>query len=114
LPTILVTVAINLATLFIAALIIGHMISLFVVTRRRARDHHLPLTVPTLVDCCLFTPAVAADIITVAVAVTSATTIVVNATAIDTAAAATVAAATITAAVAVIAEAVIAVVNDNG
>jgi len=55
LPATLVTIAIALATLFVAALIIGHALSLFAVTRCRARVHRPPSTVPMLVDCCLFT-----------------------------------------------------------
>jgi hypothetical protein len=106
--------------LFVAALIIGHALSLFVVTRP-------PSTLPSLVDCCLFTPAVATAVITVAVAVASATTIaaieatiitavVVNATAINTVAAANVAATAIAAAVTVVtaAAAVITIVTIDG
>jgi hypothetical protein len=58
----LITVAIALAALFIAALIIDHALLLFVVTRCRARVHRQPSTLPLLVDCCLFTPAVAVAI----------------------------------------------------
>ena len=46
----LVTVAIALAALFVAALIIGHALLLFVVTRCRARVHRPPSTLPSLVD----------------------------------------------------------------
>jgi hypothetical protein len=124
-PATLVTVAIAFAILFVTVLIIGYALLLFFVTCRCARVHHPPSTVPTLVDCCLFTPAVAAAIITVAVAVTSDTTIaataaaivtdiIVNATAINTAAAATVTAAAIAATAAIVTEAVIAGVTDNG
>jgi hypothetical protein len=60
------------------------VLSLFIITRRHARVHRLPLTVPVLVDCCLFTPAVPATIITVAGAVTSATTIAATAAAVVT------------------------------
>jgi hypothetical protein len=99
-PATLVTFAIALAALFIAALIIGHALSLFVVTCCHAHVHRLPSALPSLVDCCLFTPAITTAIITVSVAVASATTItvtaaavvtdaVVNTTAINTAAAAT-------------------------
>jgi hypothetical protein len=81
-PATLVTIAITLAALFVTTLIIGHALSLFVVTRCRAHVHRPPSTLPLLVDCCFFTPAVAAAIITVAVAVASATTIVATAAAV--------------------------------
>ena len=74
-PATLITIAIALAALYVAALIIGHALLLFVLTRWRAHVHRPPLTLPSLVDCCLFTPAIAANVITVAVAVATATTI---------------------------------------
>jgi len=114
LPATLVIVAIALATLFDAALIIGHRLLLFVVIRCRACVHRPPSPIPLPVECCLFTPAVTAAVITDSVTVASATTItataatvitgvVVNTTAINTAAATT----AIAAADAVIAAAVI-------
>ncbi len=74
-PVTLITIAIALAPLYVAALIIGHALSLFVLARWRAHVHRPPSTLPSLVDCCLFTPAIAANVITVAVAVATATTI---------------------------------------
>jgi hypothetical protein len=76
----LVTIAIAPTTLFVTALIIGHALSLLFVTRRRVRVHRLPSKIPSskippLVDCWFFTPAVASAVITVDVAVASATTI---------------------------------------
>jgi hypothetical protein len=84
---------------------------LFILTRCRAHVHRPPSTLPSLVDCCLFTPTIAANIMTVDVSVATVTTIaataaaavtdvIINATAINTAAIATVA--------------VIAIVTDNG
>ena len=119
-PATLVTVAITLAALFVPALIIGHALSLFVVTRSHACVHRWPSTLPLLVDCCLFTPTVAATAITVDVAVAFATTITtteaivftndtVNAVSINTAAAAAIAADA-----AIVATAVIIIVTNNG
>jgi len=71
----LVTIATTLTALFVTALIIGHTLSLLFVTRRHARVHRPPSKLPSLVDCCFFTPAVASAVITVAVAFASATTI---------------------------------------
>ncbi len=65
LPATLVTVALSLAALFVSALIIGHALLLFVTTCCRARVHRPPSTLPLLVDCCIFTPATIAAVITV-------------------------------------------------
>ncbi len=64
-PATLVTIALSLAALFVAALIIGHALLLYVTPRCRARVHRPPSTLPSLVDCCIFTPAVATAVITV-------------------------------------------------
>jgi hypothetical protein len=42
--------------LFVAALIIRRALSLFVVACRPAHVHRPTLTLPSLVDCCFFTP----------------------------------------------------------
>jgi hypothetical protein len=54
----LVTVAIAISSLalFVAALIIRRALSLFVVACRPAHVHRPTLTLPSLVDCCFFTP----------------------------------------------------------
>jgi hypothetical protein len=64
-PTTLVTVALSLSALFVSALIIGHALLLFITTRCCARVHRPPSTLPLLVDCCIFTPAIATAAITV-------------------------------------------------
>ena len=63
-PATLVTIFLSLAALIVSAFIIGHALLLFVTTRCRARVHRPPSTLPLLVDCCIFTPAVAAAVIT--------------------------------------------------
>ncbi len=49
-------IAISSLALFVAALIIRRALSLFVVACRPAHVHHPTLTLPSLVDCCFFTP----------------------------------------------------------
>ena len=57
---------------------------LFVIARHHAHVHRPNLTLPLLVDCCLFTTAAAAAIIPATVVVSTATTIAATAAAIIT------------------------------
>ncbi len=53
---VIVAIAISSLALFVAALIIRRALSLFVVACRPAHVHRPTLTLPSLVDCCFFTP----------------------------------------------------------